>query len=218
MLKTLSPTQLSVLIHAAFLALFVGLSLFKAPTSDPVIVPVEMSAPKEIQNLDEVKPEPKVVLKSVNESVPTEKKAREIFGASRNSLTSDLPGEDGIAAKKGNTLTKAVDSEKLLDSDADSLPTPTEEYLVSEMPSVLSEVRPVYPQAAKDSQIEGVVALDILIDESGLVRQVSVIEGPDIFRTEAVTAMRKFRFRPAKVDGKPVAVRIRYSLRFQLEY
>ena len=99
-----------------------------------------------------------------------------------------------------------------------SLPTPTEEYLVSEMPVPLSEVRPVYPKEARDKQIEGSVAMDILIDESGKVRQVNVIEGSEIFRASALVAMQKFLFRPAKVDGKPVAVRIRYSIKFKLEF
>ena len=105
-----------------------------------------------------------------------------------------------------------------MDSDAGSLPTPTEEYLVSEMPVVLSEVRPVYPKEAKEKQLEGAVALDVLIDDKGTVRQVSVIDGPEIFRSGALDAMKKFRFKPAKIDGKPVAVRIRYSLNFKLEF
>jgi outer membrane biosynthesis protein TonB len=50
------------------------------------------------------------------------------------------------------------------------------------------------------------------------VRQVSVIEGESVFRNEALIAMKKFLFKPARVDGKPVSVRIRYSLKFLLEY
>jgi len=62
------------------------------------------------------------------------------------------------------------------------------------------------------------VVLDVLIDDQGKVRQVSVIEGESVFRNEALIAMKKFLFKPARVDGKPVAVRIRYSLKFLLEY
>jgi protein TonB len=86
------------------------------------------------------------------------------------------------------------------------------------MPVPLSEIRPIYPKEAKDKQVEGTVALDVLIDQAGKVRQVSVIEGPQVFRASALEAMKKFLFRPAKVDGKPVAVRIRYSLNFKLEF
>lgn len=215
----LKPWHLSFGVHLAFAILF--LVLTRVPFSletETIQVPIEVSVPKDVQNLTEVKEKPKVVLKSVNEPLPEAKPTREIFGANRDSHTDSSLGSEGIAAKKGNTLAKEVDQIKLEDSDASSLPTPTEEYLVSEMPVVSSEVRPNYPKEAKDKQLEGTVALDVLIDDAGKVRQVSVIEGPEIFRSAAVEAMKKFLFRPAKVDGKAVAVRIRYSLKFQLEY
>jgi len=182
-------------------------------------VPIEISAPPEVQNLTEVQEKPKVVVKSVNEPEPTATEARQVFGANRNSYTDESVGDDeAVSAKKGNTLAKESDKEVLKDSDADSLPTPTEEYLVSEMPSVLSEVRPQYPPQARAEGLEGAVVMDILIDEKGKVRQASLVEGPEIFRAGALEAIKKFLFRPAQVDGSAVAVRIRYTLKFQLEY
>ncbi len=217
-LAVLRPWQLSFLVHATLVLAFLLLTFLKLPESEVYEVPIEVNAPQEVQNLTEVKEKPKVVLKSVNEPIPETKPTREVFGANRNSYTDESQGREGVEIKKGNTLAKEVDSTRLEDSDADSLPRPTEEYLVSEMPSVLSEVRPVYPKEARDKQLEGTVALDVLIDEKGLVRQVNVIEGLDIFRQAAINAMKGYKFRPAKVDGKSVAVRIRYSINFQLEY
>jgi protein TonB len=217
-LQTLRPWQLSFLFHAVFVALAVILTYFRFSPIERYEVPIEIYEPKDMQNLAEVKEAPKVVLKSVNEPVPDSKPVREIFGASRESYTDKTLGKDGVEAKKGNTLAKEVDKTQLLDSDASSLPTPTEEYLVSEMPVPLSEVRPVYPKEARDKQIEGSVAMDVLIDDKGKVRLASVIEGSEIFRASALEAMKKFLFRPAKVDGKPVAVRIRYSIKFKLEF
>jgi TonB family protein len=216
-LTALSPSfRNSVLIHMALVALFVLVAL--NPRRETYIVPIDVAVPSSPQALEEVKEKPKVALKTMNTPIPTAAPVREIFGASRNSHTDSSPGADGIDVKKGNTLAKASDSEKLKDTDADSLPTPTEEYLVSEMPSVLNEVKPVYPKEAREKQIEGKVALDVLIDDKGVVRQASVIEGPEIFRANALSAMKLFKFRPALVDGKSVAVRIRYTLNFELEY
>lgn len=217
-MEALRPWQVSLLFHLSLVALVLALGLFRLSKTEVYEVPITMSAPPEVQNLNEVKEQPKVVLKSVNEPIPEAKKAREVFGASRESYTDKTLGAEGVEAKKGNTLAKEVDQTKLLESDVTNLPTPTEEYLVSEMPVVLSEVRPLYPKEAKEKKIEGVVVLAILIDEQGLVRQVSVIEGPEVFKTVALEAMKKFRFKPAKVDGRPVAVRIRYSLNFKLEF
>lgn len=218
MVQALRPWHISFLIHAGFIGLCLLFIFKKSTVTETYDIPVVISAPQEVQNLTEVKEQPRVVLKSVNEPVPTQGKAREVFGASRESYTDSTLGKEGIEAKKGNTLAKVSDSEKLLDTDATSLPVPTEEYLVSEMPVVSLEVRPVYPQEAKVKKIEGKVALDVLIDELGAVRQVQVIEGPEVFRSEATLAMKKFRFKPARVDGKAVAVRIRYTLNFKLEY
>ena len=217
-MEALRPWQVSFLFHAGCGLLVVGVSFFRINPSEVYEVPIEFNQPQNLQNLTEVKEKPKVVLKSINEPVPESKPVREIFGASRNAHTDENVGKEGVEAKKGNTMAKEVDKTILLDSDAASLPTPTEEYLVSEMPVPLSEIRPVYPKEAKEKEIEGSVALDVLIDETGKVRQASVIEGLEIFRTSALEAMRKFLFRPAKVDGKPVAVRIRYSIKFKLEF
>lgn len=214
----LRPWHLSFIVHAGLALAMVLVTRVRLPDNTPIEVPIEFTEPpKEVQNLTEVKERPKVILKSVNEPRPSAGEAREVFGANRNSHT-DADDKEGIDVKKGNTVAKAADAEVLKDSDADALPTPTEEYLVSEMPSVLAEVRPSYPKEARDAGLEGAVAMDVLIDASGNVRQVTVIEGPAVFRSGALEAMKKFRFRPAKVDGQPVAVRIRYTLKFQLDY
>ena len=218
-MEALKSWQVSTIFHLVIAALFVSVSLMRFTPVEVYEVPIIINEPKEIQNIAEVKDGPKVVLKSVNEPIPEGKAAREVFGASRNSYTDEsVSSDDGVAAKKGNTLAKAVDNTTLLDSDATALPTPTEEYLVSEMPVLVSEIRPAYPKEAKDKRLEGVVALDVLIDQEGAVRNVSVIDGPEIFRSGALEAMKRFKFKPAKVDGKPVAVRIRYVLNFKLEY
>ena len=218
-MQALKSWQISLSLHLLVTVLFVSLSLVRETPIEVYEVPIEINGPKEIQNIAEVKDEPKVVLKSVNEPIPSAKAAREVFGASRNSYTDEsVSSDEGVEAKKGNTLTKAVDDTILLDSDVAALPTPTEEYLVSEMPVVVSKIRPNYPKEAREKRIEGSVALDVLIDQFGAVRKVSVLDGPEIFRTGAVEAMSRFKFKPAQVDGKPVAVRIRYVLNFKLEY
>jgi protein TonB len=218
-LKFQRSWQISLTLHAGVILAFFFIVNVKIPKKEFIEVPVEFpSEPKEVQNLSKVNEKPKIVLKSVNNPQEEKKSSREVFGMNRSSHTETASDGSGIVAKKGNTLAKDVDENQLKDSDSDALPTPTEEYLVSDMPQVLSEVKPVYPKDAKEKELQGSVVMDILIDASGRVRQVSVVEGDSLFRSGAVEAMKKFLFRPAKVDGKPVAVRIRYSLRFQLEY
>lgn len=219
MTATLKPWQISLLVHLSLVVMFISLTKLRLSTEETFEVPIVVEEPKEVQNLAKAEEKPQVVLKSVNKAEQdlTPKEARQVFGANRESYT-DASDKEGIDAKKGNTLAKAEDKEVLLDSDASSLPTPTEEYLVSEMPSVLSEVKPVYPKEARESKIEGRVILDILIDGAGKVRDAKVVEGEDIFRKPALDAIKKFLFKPAKTDGQAVAVRIRYTLNFKLEF
>jgi TonB family protein len=213
----LKPLQLSALLHAAALAAFVVMLNISTTKIERIEVPIEVAAPLEAQNLTAEKKS--VVLKSVNQPTPATQPTREIFGANRNSYTDEsVDANQAVSAKKGNTLTKASDKTTLLDSDADTLPTPTEDYLVSDMPYVKKEIRPAYPESARLERLEGAVVLDILIDDKGVVRQASVVEGPEVFRAGALQAIKRFEFHPAKVEGKPVSVRIRYTLKFQLEF
>lgn len=216
-MHVLRPWHLSIIFHGILALLVFFLAYFKTMPIEIYEIPVVYSAPKDIQNLNKITNNPKVTLKSVNKTLPEIKTSREVFGASRDSYTDNSVGIEGVSAKKGNTLAKEADTVVLLDTDSTTLPNPVDEYLVSEMPVALSEFRPIYPKMAKEKRIEGSVVMDVLIDETGKVRQVSVIEGLEIFKSSAQDAMKKFLFRPAVVDGSPVAVRIRYSIKFKLE-
>lgn len=139
---------------------------------------------------------------------------RGVFGASRKSITSDA-GED---VKAGNTVAKEVDNKKLTAADADSLPIPADEFLVSEMPRLEAEVRIPYPPQAREKRVQGAVVMDILIDSEGKVRQATLVSGPGAGLNEAaLEAVKSFRFKPARIQAQSVAVKIRYSYRFVLE-
>lgn len=100
----------------------------------------------------------------------------------------------------------------------EGLPTATDEFLVSRMPVLVSEARIAYPAMAKAAGAEGAVVMDLLIDSQGKVRQVTLLKGPGRGLNEAaMEAIKKFEFKPAFVQDKPVAVKIRYTYRFILE-
>lgn len=215
MTRSLSPWQVSVGVHGLVLAVVLGATLLAEVPRAPIEIPVVVGAPPAPVSAPLKTPtQAPVALRSINRPEASAKPGRAVYGASRNSQTS---AEGVVTAKLGNTLAKSQDAQILTADDPDALPTPTEEYLVSRMPTVKVEVKPAYPPEAREKRIEGPVVLDVLIDAAGVVRQATVVEGAEIFRAEALTAMRKFRFSPALVDGAPVAVRIRYTLRFKLE-
>ena len=144
--------------------------------------------------------------------------ARQVFGVSRKALTADASDASAATVKLGNTVAKSEDKLKLNADDADSLPIPTDEFLVTAMPKLKSEFRIPYPPEAKRASAEGPVVMDLLIDKAGKVRQVDLVKGPGFGLNEAaVDAVKKFEFEPAHVQAEAVAVKIRYTYRFVLE-
>jgi len=75
-----------------------------------------------------------------------------------------------------------------------------------------------YTEAARAAGIEGVVVLDVIVDETGRTRDITVVEGLDHGLTEAaIAALRACRFSPGERAGQPVAVRVRgFKIRFLL--
>lgn len=215
MVSALRPWQVSVLFHVVPAAAVALLVLITPQQRNWLEVPVEVVAPPPLAELKEIEKKPDIALKSVNTPANPAAPVRPVFGANRNSLTDSDQGT--VEAKAGNTVAKESDNTVLRAEDADALPTPTDEFLVSEMPRVLNEVRPEYPAEAKAKRIEGAVVAQLLIDAAGAVRKVDILEGPEMFRASSLEALKKFRFRPAQVNGQPVAVQIRYTLRFKLE-
>ena len=144
------------------------------------------------------------------------KKGREVFGTNKKTLRAN--SESAIKTKQGNTIAKEVDQKKLKKGDEEALPIPEDEYLVTAMPRVLSEFRAPYPAEAKDQGIEGKVVMDILVDQKGVVRKVTLIKGLGFGLDEAaMSSIKKFSFEPAKIGDRAVAVVIRYGINFVLE-
>jgi len=75
-----------------------------------------------------------------------------------------------------------------------------------------------YPSMALRQEIEGVVYLELYIDQTGLVRRILVLKDPGYgFAAAAVDAMTGLRCKPAMANGVPVAVRFRYPVRFAIQ-
>ncbi|UCH77551.1 MAG: TonB family protein [Candidatus Coatesbacteria bacterium] len=88
----------------------------------------------------------------------------------------------------------------------------------SEAPSVVHEQRPVYPDIARDSGVEGDVVLLVYIDEQGNVRNAIVQSSPGLPALDeaAKKAAFKCKFRPAKQQGVPVGVWYSIVMQFRM--
>ena len=97
---------------------------------------------------------------------------------------------------------------------------PTEPIRVSGAvtePVRIRYVEPNYPPVARRIRVQGSVVLRATIDKNGVVTDVEVLKGPSRGLTEAaVAAVKQWKYKPATLNGKPVAVYFNLTVHFRL--
>ena len=101
-----------------------------------------------------------------------------------------------------------------IDKSSGKLPTEVVEDIAPAR--LIHMVRPIYPPAAVDAQIQGNVVLQVTGRENGEVRHVRFVSGPSILAPAAIDAVQKWRFRPADRDGQPVEWEMPVTVTFRL--
>jgi TonB family protein len=107
-------------------------------------------------------------------------------------------------------------------------PPPCPEQAGDWMPASATSRRPAwivgmltdddYPKDLKSKNIEGRVVVDVLIDQTGAVKSVTLVQGSETeFNQVALERLRQSRFTPGyDHEGNAVAVRLRMPLSFKL--
>ena len=80
---------------------------------------------------------------------------------------------------------------------------------------VVNELLPAYPQKAKDQNIQGMVEVELLVNEDGEVIFANPLSGPEELWAESVKAAVAVRLYPTRLGGKPVQVTGRLILDFK---
>lgn len=81
-------------------------------------------------------------------------------------------------------------------------------------PRLISSVLPIYPQIAQLAGVDGDVVVEASIDSNGNVTATKVVAGPMMLRLAASDALRRWKYEPATLDGKPVATQMTVRIRF----
>src|SRR6266478_4781600 len=81
---------------------------------------------------------------------------------------------------------------------------------------LLFSVSPVYPTLAKNQHVSGSVMVDALIDPNGRVTTMKVVSGPTLLQQAAMDALKQWKYQPASLDGKPVAMHLTVTIQFRL--
>lgn len=140
------------------------------------------------------------------------------------------PAENTVVYNQPEASESVVETEKEIietsDSSYGTVPVEAEpvyfpQHKISVIPDIPTETilaRIEYPPIALRQGLEGVVYLELFIDQAGKIRKISVLKDPGFgFAEAAVAAIDGVTCKPAMANGEPVAVRFRYPVRFSLK-
>jgi TonB family protein len=82
---------------------------------------------------------------------------------------------------------------------------------------LIRKVEPVYPDEAKEADIEGTVTLEATTDNFGRVQNVKVLKSVPELDQAAVDAVKKWVYEPMIINGKPFGVTFTVTCRFSLK-
>jgi len=79
------------------------------------------------------------------------------------------------------------------------------------------EVRPEYPEAARQASQQGKVVIDAVVSASGEVAQTKIVSGDPVFANAAREAVRWWRYEPYLLNGQAVPVETTITVDFRLK-
>ena len=85
-------------------------------------------------------------------------------------------------------------------------------------PKKKTHVDPNYPLDEKKAGVDGVVVLEIVVDQKGDVTETDIIRssGNGNLDDAAVEAVKQWKYEPGVMEGKPVPVKMVIKVRFEL--
>jgi TonB family protein len=83
-------------------------------------------------------------------------------------------------------------------------------------PTKIKDVPPVYPAAARNAGVQGLVILEAVLDETGHVRDVKVVRSVPLLDQAAVDAVKQWEYTPTLQNGAAIPVTMRVFVKFTL--
>lgn len=204
---------ISIAIHVALIAIYVGSTLIK-PKDEAAytgrVIRMETLPPP--PPLSDAAPPP-VVPQTMDVAKPT-------IGIP-TPVADDLAPEQTIMTQQEIAQSIAPvgfgsgsGKDSLVIASADDLPNQGEFVYYEDEPVPVTTVQPVYPEFAREAQIQGKVVLHVLVGKDGRVKNVKVAKGVTGLNEAAMDAVKRWVFKPALSNNKPVAVWVEVPVDF----
>ena len=128
-----------------------------------------------------------------------------------------IASQEEIANEAGSVVGTGGDAIVVVDpTPIEELPKLGEYVYADELPVLVTDVQPIYPEIAREAGVEGVINVRVLVGKDGRVGDVHLDSSIPMLDEAAITAARKWVFKPALSNNHPVAVWIARQLRFRL--
>ncbi len=108
-------------------------------------------------------------------------------------LESGLNSQETVSAEKPEAQVPAEVMEKLL----------------------IHRVEPVYPAEARQANLQGIIALDVVVGRDGSVVSMRPLNGPEVLARAAMDALRWWKFEPYRLNGEPAVVETTVAVEFK---
>jgi protein TonB len=183
-----------------------NLMVSKTPAASPVTASAGTPKPNSAQ--PELPAQKRASLGDVHLSAPTVAHRSE-----ENSIADADPALSGAAAQ-----TEVLSSANFATSSGPSAPVAT--IAVGgdvKNARLLKSVPPLYPAFAKEQRIGGDVKIDALIDATGKVTSMKVLDGPALLHQAAMEALRQWRYQPATLNGNAIPMHLTVTLQFRMQ-
>jgi TonB family protein len=80
---------------------------------------------------------------------------------------------------------------------------------------LVHKVEPTYPAEARKENLQGIIALDIVVGRDGSVVSMRALNGPEVLSRAAMDALRWWKFEPYRVNGEPAVVETTMAVEFK---
>ena len=81
-------------------------------------------------------------------------------------------------------------------------------------PRKIKDVKPVYPPAAREAGINGVVIIEVKIGTDGRVEEGQVLKSIPLLDEAALDAVKQWQFEPTLLNGAPVPIMMTVTINF----
>ena len=83
-------------------------------------------------------------------------------------------------------------------------------------PKKIKDVKPAYPEDAKNAGVQGIVILETIIGTDGSVQEAKVLRPVPMLDKAALDAVIQWRYTPTLLNGEPVEVVMTVTVTFTL--